>query len=276
MLKDVQPLLEQYWMWLRDQTSLRQINGWVEITTPYLDRHNDCLQIYAKREGASIVLTDNGYILEDLEQSGCKIDSAKRRALFKTTINGFGIECRGMALEVRASENDFALKKHSLVQAMLAINDLFYLALPKHAKLFYENVAAWLDDSNIKYMSNERFVGTSGYSHRFDFLIPKSDLQPERMLHTINRPNRNAAEGMAFSWLDIEKVRHPDSRAFAILNDSRPVSSGIMSGTEEQVYDSLSSKTQMVPRDVMDAFQRYQIHPVLWSRREEVREVFTA
>lgn len=41
MINEVQSLLDQYWAWLRDKTTLRQINDWVEITTPYLDRHND-------------------------------------------------------------------------------------------------------------------------------------------------------------------------------------------------------------------------------------------
>ena len=86
MIQDIQALLDRYWTWLRDRTSLREINDWIEITTPYLDRHNDCLQIYAKRTNGGFVLTDDGYVLDDLEQSGCKIDGPKRQALFKTTL----------------------------------------------------------------------------------------------------------------------------------------------------------------------------------------------
>ena len=32
----------------------------------------------------------------------------------------------------------------SLLQAMLAVNDMFYLAVPMVASLFYEDVVAWL------------------------------------------------------------------------------------------------------------------------------------
>ena len=140
MIGEVQSLLDQYWTWLRDRTSLREVGDWIEITTPYLDRHNDYLQIYAKRVNGGFILTDDGYILEDLEQSGCKIDSAKRQALFKTTLNGFGVQVNEKALEVRASADNFALRKHNLVQAMLAVNDLFYLASPMIASLFCEDV----------------------------------------------------------------------------------------------------------------------------------------
>ena len=49
--------------WLRDNTILRQMEDWVEITTPYVDRHNDRLQIYAKRQQEGYVLTDDGTFL---------------------------------------------------------------------------------------------------------------------------------------------------------------------------------------------------------------------
>src|SRR6266550_3796540 len=119
MTEDVQSLLDQYWTWLRDKTTLRQMKEWVEITTPYLDRHNDHLQIYVKRQNGTLVLTDDGYVLDDLEQSGCRIDSAKRQALLKMTLNGFGIQLNDRALQVHASHDNFALRKHNLVQAML-------------------------------------------------------------------------------------------------------------------------------------------------------------
>ena len=135
MKEEVQALLDEYWVWLRDKTSLRDLGDWIEITTPYLDRHNDCLQIYARRTNGGFVLTDDGYILEDLEQSGCRMDSPKRQALCKTTLNGFGIQWDGKALTVRASAENFALRKHNLVQAMLAINDVFYLALTHYRQL---------------------------------------------------------------------------------------------------------------------------------------------
>ena len=165
-------------------------------------------------------MTDDGYILDDLEQSGCKIDSAKRQVLFKTTLNGFGVQANERALEVSASPDNFALRKHNLLQAMLAVNDLFYLASPVVANLFYEDVVSWLDLSDIRYTPNVKFTGKSGYDHRFDFVIPKSRVQPERVVRAINRPGRDTAQAMAFSWIDTREVRSPRSRAYAILNGS--------------------------------------------------------
>ncbi len=254
MIDEVQTLLDQYWAWLRDKTTLRQVEDWIEITTPYLDRHNDRLQIYARRRDGGFLLTDDGYVLTDLEQSGCKLDSAKRQALLKMTLNGFGVQLSGQALEVHASSDNFALRKHNLVQAMLAVNDLFYLASPVVASLFYEDVVAWLDLSEIRYTPKVKFTGKSGYDHLFDFVIPRSRQQPERIVRAINRPSRDTAQAMAFSWIDTREVRPPESRAYAILNDSgHPVS-----------------------ESVLDALRNYDVRPVLWSGREQVRQELAA
>src|SRR2546429_4820113 len=79
MIQDIQRLLDAYHAWLKDKTALRQVDDWIEITTPYLDRHNDYVQIYAKKSNGSYILTDDGYTIDDLETSGCKLQSPKRQ-----------------------------------------------------------------------------------------------------------------------------------------------------------------------------------------------------
>jgi len=70
--------MDQHVDWRRSRTTLRQITDWIEITTPDLDRHKDYLQIYARRQNGNYILTDDVYILDELELSGCKRDSPKR------------------------------------------------------------------------------------------------------------------------------------------------------------------------------------------------------
>lgn len=254
MIEEVKTQMDRYWAWLRDETAIRELGEWVEITTPYLDRHNDYLQIYAKRADGGFLLTDDGCVLDDLEQSGCKIGDGKRQSLLQATLNGFGVKVSGNALEVRASADDFALRKHNLLQAMLAVNDLFYLAAPTVASLFHEDVVTWLDEADIRYTPNVKFTGKTGYDHRFDFVIPKSRQQPERVLRTINRPSRDNAQATVFSWIDTRDVRAPESRAYTILNDME----------------------QPIPANVLSAFRNYDVRPVRWSNRDAVRKELAA
>lgn len=249
MINEVQKLLDQYLAWLKDKTTLRQVKDWIEITTPYLDRHNDYLQIYAKRDNNGFFLTDDGYIIGDLRRSGCELESKKRKDLLTLTLNGFGVKLVGDELIVHASSDNFALRKHNIVQAMLAVNDLFYLAVPMVASLFLEDVTSWLDLHEIRYTPKVKFTGKSGYDHLFDFVIPASKRQPERILQAINRPSRDTAQAVAFSWIDTKEVRPPNSRAYAFLNDSEHAPSV----------------------SVLDALRNYDVHPVLWSAREKVK-----
>ena len=46
---DITNLMHTYYDWLRDKTAVTAIDGeWSVITTPYLDRHNDYLQLYVR------------------------------------------------------------------------------------------------------------------------------------------------------------------------------------------------------------------------------------
>jgi hypothetical protein len=254
MINEIQMLLDRYIAWLRDKTTLRQVSDWVEITTPYLDRHNDYLQIYAKRQNGTYTLTDDGYVIEDLQQSNCDLDTAKRQALLKMTLSGFGVQLNEGRLEICASAENFALRKHNLIQAMLAVNDLFYLAEPVVASLFHEDVVAWLEQHEIRYTPKVKFTGKSGYDHLFDFVIPKSRIQPERIVRAINRPSRETAQAVAFAWIDTREVRSTDSRAYALLNDHERV----------------------VPPAVVDALRNYDVCPILWSKREEISQEWAA
>ena len=128
MMTEVKTLLDQHWEWLRSKTTLRETDECVEITTPYLDRHNDCLQIYVKGCDGGFVLSDDGYVLQDLELSGCRTDNSKSQVLLEKTLNGFGVRNNDKTLQVHASSDDFALKKHNLLQAMLAVSNLLFLS----------------------------------------------------------------------------------------------------------------------------------------------------
>jgi hypothetical protein len=245
---EIEKLLRDYREWLKDKTTLRQVNGeWVEITTPYLDRHNDALQIYVRSENGALVLTDDSYIIHDLEASGCKLDTEKRKDLLQMTLNGFGVKLNHEAIEVQATPENFPLRKHNLIQAMLAVNDLFYLAKPIIESLFYEDVVAWLDANDIRYTPSVKFTGISGYDHHFHFAIPKSKKQPERIVQAITRPTRDNALLFINAWGDTRQVRATDSKAYAVLNDEQPISGA-----------------------VIEAFRNYDIRPVPWTQRIDV------
>ncbi|MDE2776984.1 MAG: DUF1828 domain-containing protein [Chloroflexota bacterium] len=254
MIDEFRQLTTQYHKWLRDKTVLRELDGWVEITCPFLDRHNDYLQIYARPSEGGFLLTDDGYTISDLDISGCKLNTPKRKQLLMITLNGFGVQKVNNELQVSATNQNFARKKHNLLQAMLAVNDLFYLASPITKSLFYEDVVSWLELSGIRHFPNVKLSGKSGFDHHYHFVIPKSDIQPDRVLLSVNDPSRASASNAVFAWLDTSEARERESRAYAMLNDGE----------------------RAVPPTILEAFQNHNIQPVPWSQRDSVREELAA
>ncbi len=258
LIHDLHARLEDYFAWLRENTALKAIEGgrdYVEITTPHLNRHNDCLQVYVRADGEhGYLLTDDGETIGDLESSGCLLDSPKRKHLLQVTLNGFGVQRVQQALQVHVTAHTFARKKHDLLQAMLAVDDMFALASPNVMSLFIEDAAAWLEMNGVRAVPNIKLSGKSGYEHTFDFVIAGFRQAPERIVQTINRPGKDTAEALIYKWMDTREARSGSSRAFALLNDQE----------------------QSIPGGVFEALQSYDIEPVVWSEREGVVERLAA
>ncbi len=250
---EIDQLLDAHWHWLRDKTTVMEIGQWIEITTPYLDRHNDAIQLYVRRDDGGYLISDDGSTIADLASSGVNLETPKRRALLDIAIQGFGVSLDCDRLEVLATEETFPLKKQSLIQAVLAVGDLFYLSEPSVASLFVEDVQAWLDEQNIRYIPNIPFVGKSGYSHHFNFAIPKSKNAPERILRALAKPDKQSAGLLIFDWLDVRDSRQ-GTKAYALLSD---VERG-------------------VPAGVIDALRSYEIQPIAWSQKDSVRQELVA
>lgn len=251
MMNEIDKLVSSYFDWLKDNTTVRSIESshWAEITTPYLDRRNDCVQIYAKKEDGGYLLSDDAYTIDDLIMSGLNIEGSKRRKeILRVTLNGFGVELNNdNSLTVKASsEKDFPIKKHNLLQAILAVNDMFFLSKNNVENLFFEDVEEWLLKHDIRFINNINFIGKTGYNHSFDFVIPKSNNAPDRILQTINNPKKDNIENVIFKWLDTKEVRSNDTLFYVVFNDSNT---------------KLNSSS-------IDAIRKYDIQPILWSDRE--------
>ncbi|MXV93624.1 MAG: DUF1828 domain-containing protein [Chloroflexi bacterium] len=250
MIDQIRQLTEQYHNWMSESTTLRTVENGVEITTPFLDRHNDMMQVYAELSGDEIILTDDGYTIDDLEFCGLTVDSASCRKLLQLNLNGFAVKREGNELVTRVTAKDFAVKLHNLLQAMIAVDDLHYIASPSQVKRRFDaDIASWLNASNIQF-GKKKFKGRSGYYVDYQHVIPPSANMHYRMLIGINNPRRGAVEQAAFRWLDIHASRPRDARLYPILNDAQ--------------QDSVLSE--------MDAFRNLEINPILWSERESVRD----
>jgi Domain of unknown function DUF1828/Domain of unknown function DUF1829 len=244
---ECQQLVDAYVKWLRRGLSAESVGNACELTTPFLDRHNDHIQIYAVRRNGSIMLSDDGYILSDLRASGLELTTSKRKTVLDTALNGFGVQLDGNRLQIEASPRNLGQRIHALIQAMLVLNDMFVMAQPRVATFFWEDVRAFLDDHKVRYSPRVKLSGRTGYDHAIDFLIPRSPEAPERLVQAINAPNKNTIGSYLFVLGDTREARGQEAEAYAFLND----------------------RDREVGGDVIEALDAYKVTPALWSRRED-------
>ncbi|MFO8009475.1 MAG: DUF1829 domain-containing protein [Dehalococcoidia bacterium] len=246
---DCHNLIEEYVNWLRQGLSVENLDNACELTTPFLDRHNDHIQVYAQKNGNQILLTDDGYILSDLEATGLDINTPKRKTVIESILNGVGVRCDNRnQLFVEASPNNVGQKLHYLIQAMLAVNDMFVMSQPRVATFFWEDIRSFLDEHNVRYSPRVKIAGKSGFDHAIDFIIPRSKEKPERLIQAINDPRKDTIAAYLFTLTDTRESREGESEAYAFLNDTERSISG----------------------DVLDALNAYSVKPALWTRRAEL------
>ncbi|MBI2369726.1 MAG: DUF1828 domain-containing protein [Deltaproteobacteria bacterium] len=243
---ECQRLIDEYLRWLKQELKVTKIEDSCHISTPFLDRHNDAIEIYVEKKDGALRLTDDGYTIRDLRATGMEFTTEKRKAHLHAVLNGFGVKLEDDEICITASLEDFPQKKHNLVQALLAVNDMFVMAEEHVLSLFKEDVALFLEAHRIPAFSDFKLSGKSGFDHKFDFGLPKTIEKPQRILQTINNLTKDNATSLAFALADVQAIRTDPIGALAMINDSlRPPN-------EEHLA----------------ALRAYEIEPLLWSNRE--------
>ncbi len=241
-------LVNSYVEWIRKGLTIREVNGgWHEIVTPFLNHKNDMIELYAKQEKDSIILSDGGNTINELKLSGLDVDkSPKRVEELNSILRSFGIQReKGREISVRTDKKRFPEVKHRLIQAILSIDDMFMLSEPKVKSFFVEDVSDFFELNDIIFVKDTLFTGKSGFTHKFDFTLPKIKKRQETAVRVINNPRKDIVGNVIWMIEDIRLVR-PNTESLVILNDIHEITSNFY-----------------------DALEKYNIPSLNWSNRNE-------
>ena len=239
--------VDEYLKWLKDNIIENQLDNCLEITTPFLDRHNDWLQIYVEEFDNNIRITDDGYILEDLISCGLDLNTPTRKKLLSKITAGYGVKISDTnELYIIATPNTFPQSKHALIQCMMSVNDLYITSKSNTLSIFADDIKDFLYKNDIQFMENISFTGQSGFTNKFDFGIPKFKNRKETLIKGINNPTKDNISLSLFQWEDTKKVREPDTQLILYLNDTKIIS------------DNLTSSCTS-----------YGVIPIQWSQKKE-------
>jgi len=189
-------LENSYYSWLKEELVFSEVgNGYVSISTPFLDNDFDNINLYARIISPDkIEISDFGYTLYNLESLGIKINKRAKTAwrIYEQTINNFGVSQKNGTLFIEASVDKFPLAKNRLLQAILRINDIAYLNKNNFKEVFNDLLSSFFKEHNILFTSNIEIATGGGTSSHFDFSIPNSS-GIERLVKTSARPNDSAS-----------------------------------------------------------------------------------
>lgn len=242
-MKDIKKLINNYIKFLHTNFEIEKLEKNIyKITTPFLDRRNDHITIYAMIKNEEIILTDDGYTIDDLIISGLSL-TPKREKELETILIGYGVYRKKNELYTVANEKNFAQKKHSLIQALISINDMYLLSTERVTSFFLEDIKSFFDEKELIYTENISLEGKSKIIHKFDFLIPKqvTKYKKEALIKAINNPKLENIKAILFSFEDVKNAGRMD-KDFIILNDKNNINNNI--------YKLLNT---------------YAVHPIHWS-----------
>ena len=257
---EVNKLVNNYLALLKKDLNVFEAeNGWVGITTPFLDRHNDHISFFVKKTDHDYLFTDDGYTISDLEDYGVDLlNSEHRKKLLNFNVHSRGGFLSGCEINMKATESDFHFKMHCFIQILLSVDDLFCLAQSNIKNLFWEDVRDFLLSIGGGAIQGNSFIGRSGYPHTIEYAYPKTQGRPVTWLEPINSPKKSNIVNAIYKWTDTRPTRSQidgdDAKFIVLLNDV---------------------DNDVKPQDV-SALSNYGIIPQYWSKKELLPELLAA
>jgi hypothetical protein len=241
-------IVNEYVNWIRTNITPKQIEDVLELTTPFLDKSNDHIQIYISKSNGGYKVSDDGDTIREMKASGIELKGRLREKIVRTVLLGLGISIDGEELTALTDRQFLPQKVHDLIQAIISIGDMYVLAKPYTFNFFKEDVESFLREKDVRFVPYVKLVGKSGMDQYFDFVIPESKHEPERVVQAITHPSLQSARMFIMAWFDTYGQTGRKSKGFAFLND----------------------RDYEIKNEVKNAFKNYEIIPVTWTEREEV------
>ncbi len=260
-MNSIHTYVDRYYDWLKEKTFIQkgETTDWFIIHTPFTSAFNDAIEIYAKKSGTHLKLSDDGETLSNLALQGLRIQgSKKRRNLLDSILLNYGIRVENDELTIETDIEGFAQSKHNLLSAIVEVNDMHVLSEPNIASIFKEDVRNYLDAQNIIYTPDFTCTGSTGLAFNFDFQIARRD--KEIVIKSFSTITRSNLPAFLFSWADIkptrQKIAKKNLNAIAVIND------------EEKEVKS----------EFLEALKTKNANYILWSERnsEVNKEMLTA
>jgi hypothetical protein len=238
----IQYLINSYAAWFKKELSIKNIDSYKILSTPFLDRNNDNIQVYISVKNDEIKISDDSWVINNLEMSNMALTPKRKEEIDRICLQ-HGVQQVENELSITTSKKNYPQSIHRFIQSLLEIDDLYLSAQNRVSTFFYEDVRALLDKKEIFYTPDVQFSGKSTFIYMYDFLFQKNKINPERLCKVLNNATRQNVSQYIFMWEDTKINRSSDARFIVIINDENRITS-----------------------TSIDAFNEYGIMPIMWSK----------
>ena len=175
-LSNASLLENNYYKWLKDDLTFKNIeDGYVSISTPFIDTNFDNINLYVRfLSKDKVEVSDFGYTIANLEDIGIHLDHRSKVAwrIYTNALNDFGITREDEALLIRPSLEHFAVAKNRLLQAIMRINDISYLSKGNVKEAFNDIVEDFLLKQEVLYTQTLKLLMAVGFHLILIFQFP--------------------------------------------------------------------------------------------------------
>lgn len=220
----IEDRITDYYKWLRERAIIRtdEATGWSAMSTPFLGAYNDPMEIYLRRVGETIEMSDDGVTIANLNDLGININrSLKRKEWLNYILRNYGVTVEGEELRIEATAENFPQKKHALLCAMIEVSEMEMVAEGNVASVFRDDVRTYFDKLNLIYTPQFIMKGSTGIEFTFDFQF--AGRKKETVVKSFTSLTKTNVPSFLFSWKDIKKVREVEANktvhSLAIVND---------------------------------------------------------
>lgn len=249
LTKQLNSLFDQ---WNKKHLSFKRQEDFIEITTPFVDMHHDLIQLFFtdKKINEPYILTDDGYIINELKLLGVDVtNTKKRKEFFEITLRSFGVEYNRKSDELYVTFDaleEYPRKQHLLLQCIIKISDMMLTSRNTVMSIFTEEIKVYFEEKNVIFSPDLGFMGKTGNQQTFDFVIPHTKRSNEKLIKAVNKATSNNYMNTLFPFTDVQSVRQ-NVEFLVIANDSN---------------SSISEKFQT-------SLTNWEVKILPWSTREE-------
>lgn len=247
--------IDEYVSFLRKHLRKADLkNGWFGITTPFLNMFNDCIDIYCKKDGSEITLSDGMETLRSLELFGVNIARSKiKKNILSSILLNYGVTLQNGELIVKTDMDGFGQSKHNLICCIMEISDMYMLAKPTITSAFIEDIDLFFKDNQIIATPNFIAKGATGLEFNFSYQI--AGMNEEILIDAFNIINKANLAKFIFDWNDIRDIRQKKARknirGLAIINDAaRKVDTKYLEALEAKGTDYILYSKRNQPQNL--------------------------